>query len=265
MGKPKLYNTEAVVIHRSKLGEADYILTLYTPHLGKLSAVAKGVRRPKSKMGGHVELLTHSQVLLARGRNLDTLTQCQTLHSFLSLREDLERVSRGLYVAELVHRFTEEHLENYPLFQLLVGTLDWLGLLRAGTLALRYFEVRLLDVLGYRPQLSTCVGCGSKLEPTLNFFSSASGGVLCPDCGPGEPKARTLSVAALKVLRLLQGADRDLASRVRMDAQLSLELKLLLRGYMGYLLEREVKSAAWLDRLDRKTESGPLQSGENVL
>tara|TARA_Y100000310_G_scaffold218044_1_gene219184 strand:- start:431 stop:1228 length:798 start_codon:yes stop_codon:yes gene_type:complete len=265
MGKPKLYNTEAVVIHRSKLGEADYILTLYTPHLGKLSAVAKGVRRPKSKMGGHVELLTHSQVLLARGRNLDTLTQCQTLHSFLSLREDLERVSRGLYVAELVHRFTEEHLENYPLFQLLVGTLDWLGLLRAGTLALRYFEVRLLDVLGYRPQLSTCVGCGSKLEPTLNFFSSASGGVLCPDCGPGEPKARTLSVAALKVLRLLQGADRDMASRVKMDAQLSLELKLLLRGYMGYLLEREVKSAAWLDRLDRKTEFGPLQSGENVL
>ncbi len=265
MSKARLYNTEAVVIHRSKLGEADYILTLYTPHLGKLSAVAKGVRRPRSKLGGHVELLTHSQVLLARGRNLDTLTQSQTIHSFLPLREDLERVSRGLYVAELVHRFTEEHLENFPLFQLLVGTLEWLGRPGAGELVLRYFEVRVLDVLGYRPQLSTCVGCGSKLEPTLNFFSSASGGVLCPDCGRGEPQARTLSVAALKVLRLFQGADRDLASRVKMNAQLSLELKILLRGYMGYLMEREVKSAAWLDRLDRKTEPGPLQSGKYVL
>ncbi|MFQ5826722.1 MAG: DNA repair protein RecO, partial [Dehalococcoidia bacterium] len=208
MSRARLYNTEAVVIHRSKLGEADYILTLYTPHLGKLSAVAKGVRQPKSRLGGHVEVLTHSQMLLARGRNLDIVTQSQTVHSFLPLRKDLNRLSLGLYIAELVDRFTEEHLENYPLFQLLVDTLDWLCRARSAELVLRYFEVRLLDVLGYRPQLNQCLGCGSKLEPTVNFFSPASGGVLCPGCGQDEPQARTLPVAALKVLRLFQSADR---------------------------------------------------------
>ena len=123
MTTQRLYNTEAIVLKKHEVGEANSILTLYTPHLGKLRAIAKGVRRPKSKLGGHVEILTYSKVLLAQSQNLDIITQSQTIESFLPLRGDLWRTSRALYIVELVDQFSAEGEENYPLFRLLVDTI----------------------------------------------------------------------------------------------------------------------------------------------
>ncbi len=123
MPKPRNYQTEAIIIKKTKLGEADRILTLYTPALGKIQAVAKGVRRPRSKLSGHLELLTHSLVSLARGRNLDTITGSQTISSFLPLKSDLGLASYALYAIELVNQFTAYHIENLHLFRLLLVTL----------------------------------------------------------------------------------------------------------------------------------------------
>jgi len=120
MSKPRTYQTEAIIIKKTKLREADRILTLYTPHLGKIQAVARGVRRPRSKLAGHLELLTHSMVSLARGRNLDTVIGSQTINSFLPLKSDLWLTSCALYVIELINQFTADQDENYPLFQVLL-------------------------------------------------------------------------------------------------------------------------------------------------
>ena len=250
MTTPKLYKTEAIVLKHSRLGEADLLLTLYTPFLGKIRAVARGALRPKSKLGGHVELLIHSQMLLARGQNLDIVSQCQTLDSFLALRDDLWRSSCAVYLAELVERFTEEHLENRPLFNLLLDTLRWLCQAKDGDLVLRYFEVHLCHHLGYRPELERCLSCGAQLQPAPSFFSPASGGVLCPGCGPGL--GRPLSLNALKVLRYLQRNDSTTVGRLKLTPGLSAEVEGVLRSYLRYLLEREVKSAAWLDELRRR-------------
>ncbi|HLB27717.1 MAG TPA: DNA repair protein RecO, partial [Dehalococcoidales bacterium] len=130
MTSPRNYQTEAVIIKKTKLGEADSILTLYTPHLGKIQGFAKSLRKPKSKMAGHLELLTHSAVTLARGRNIDTITGAQTINSFLPLKTDLDLTSYALYVIELVNQFTAEHaehIENRRLFQLLLDTLERLA------------------------------------------------------------------------------------------------------------------------------------------
>src|SRR5512136_2985211 len=127
MSEPRYYQTEAVIIRKVKLGEADRILTLYTPDYGKIEAVAKGVRRPKSKMAGHLELLTYSQIRLARGRNLDTIIGSQTIDSFLPLKNDLWLTSFGLYSTELVNQFTVEHSANQRLFQLFLETLRQLS------------------------------------------------------------------------------------------------------------------------------------------
>src|SRR3990172_9292749 len=163
MQSPRNYQTEAIIIKKTRLGEADTILTLYTPHLGKIQGFEKSLRKPKSKMAGHLELLTHSMVTLARGRNIDTITGAQTITSFLPLKTDLELTSYALYVIELVNQFTAEHIENYPLFQLLLDTLNRLcqiglpadptGLRQGGDkeLVLRHFELHLLESVGYRP------------------------------------------------------------------------------------------------------------------
>lgn len=253
MGVSRVYKTEAVVLKGMDLGEADRILTLYTPNYGKIRAVAKGVRRPKSRLGGHVEPLTHSTMMLARGRNLDIVTQSQTLESFLPLRNDLWRVSCGIYAAEMVERFTPDHAENYNIFRVLVDTLHRLSEPSPGELVLRFFEVRLLDFLGYRPELRQCIACKNGVQPVTNFFSASGGGVLCPSCYGGEPVFRSLSIGALKVLRYMQDEDYSSVARVRLQPDLATELEYLLREYIRYQLEREVKSVAFMDSL-RKVE-----------
>jgi len=249
MSKPRTYQTEAIIIKKTKLGEADRILTFYTPHLGKIQGFAKSLRRPKSKMAGHLELLTHSMVSLARGRNLDTIIGSQTIDSFLPLKNDLDLTSYGLYATELVDQFTAEHIEDYPLFQLLLEILHCLCRGGDNELALRYFELHLLNEVGYRPQLQQCVSCHQPLEPITNAFCPGAGGMLCPVCNQSQPLTHPISVDVLKVLRFLQGSDYDTVSKLKMNPELSHQLEMVMRDYLKYLLEREIKSAAWLDSL----------------
>ena len=248
MTKPRTYQTEAIIIKKFKLGEADRILTLYTPHLGKIRAVAKGVRRPRSKMSGHLELLTHSLISLARGRNLDTVTGCQTIHSFLPIKSDLELTSCALYATELVDQFTADNVENHPLFQLLLETMERLCQSGDKELILRYFELHLLHLVGYQPQLQQCVSCQSRLAPAASSFCPSAGGILCPNCRQNQI-SYPVSARGLNGLQLLQNSDYATASKLEMNPALSDELEGVMRNYLKYLLEREVKSTAWLDTL----------------
>ncbi|MDP6142367.1 MAG: DNA repair protein RecO [Dehalococcoidales bacterium] len=249
MTKPRNYQTEAVIIKKTKLGEADRILALYTPHLGKIHGVAKGVRRPRSKLSGHLELLTHSQISLIRGRNLDTIIGSQTISSFFELKSDLDLTSYALYTIELVNQFTADHIENKPLFRLLLETMQQLCQGGDNKLLLRYFELNLLELVGYRPQLMLCVSCRLPLKPVINSFWLSAGGMLCPSCTQSQPLIYPVSINGLKVLRLLQDCDYTTTGRLIMNQELTSELEQLMRSYLRYLLERELKSAAWLDSL----------------
>jgi DNA repair protein RecO (recombination protein O) len=258
MTKPRSYQTEALIIKKTKLGEADRILTLYTPHMGKIQAVAKGVRRPKSKLSGHLELLTHSLVSLARGRNLDTITGSQTINSFLPLKSDLELTSHALYITELVNQFTADHIEDHPLFELLLETMKKLCQGINNELVLRYFEIHLLNEVGYRPQLRQCVLCRLPLKPVSNSFCPSAGGILCPSCTKSQPFSYPLSVNGLKVLQLLQDGNFNTISGLKMNRELSYELEGIMRNYIKYLLDREIKSAAWLDTLKQRQSQTAL-------
>lgn len=185
--RQRLYRTSAIVLKRQDFGEADRILTLFTPELGKLRAIAKGVRKITSRKSGHVELFTYSDLLIAKGRNLDIVTQAETIRPFLGLRQELPRITYAYYIAELVDQFTEEGDENRPLFDLLLATLQTLGETNDLRRTARYFELRLLDAVGYRPQLFHCVRCHKEVAPVDNFFGIEAGGVLCPDCVAGVP------------------------------------------------------------------------------
>jgi len=260
VSRPRTYQTNGIVIKKTKLGEADRILTLYTPDRGKIQAVAKGVRRPKSKMAGHLELLTHSRISLARGRNLDIVTGAQTIDAFLPLKTDLTLASYGLYVIELVNQFTPDQSEDEELFRLLLETMAGLCNTDNPGLVLRYFEIKLMDNAGFRPQLQECVACHQPLGAEMNFFSAASGGMLCPACASKEPFAYGISVNALKVLRFIQENGLQAVSRLKVTATLAKELEAVTRHYLRYLLEREVKSAAWLDALREQLGSSKVRS-----
>lgn len=249
---PRVYSTPAIVLRQRKLGDADKIVTLYTANFGKVDAVAKGVRRVTSRLAGSVEPLSHGSFMFAHGRNLDIITQAQPIETFQPLRDDLGRLSYAFYAAELIDRATEERSENFALYRLLLDTLRRLTQDNDLDLVLRFFEVSLLNELGYRPELQQCVICHDPSKEDGKYFSASAGGIVCSDCRPPEIILRGISAEALRALRLLQtGSFREVAE-LPLDAQLADELERHLRDAFHYALEREVRSASFLDLVRRR-------------
>ena len=244
----RTYKTEAVVLRQMPLGEADRILTLFTPDMGKVRAVAKGVRRLNSRYGGHLELLNRVAASLTHGRDLDIINEAQIIESHRPLREDLPRLAKAFYIAELVDGFTAERASNEPVYHMLLRAFELLGSVRQPDLMLRHFEVHLLEHSGYRPELYRCVECRSELEPANHFFSPGGGGVVCPDCRKMAGATMVpVSINAMKVLRFVQrSADANAVDGLKVSAGVLRELERLTRTYIRFLVEREVKSADFM-------------------
>jgi DNA repair protein RecO (recombination protein O) len=255
MAIPRSYKTEAIILRGGNLNEADRILTLYTPNLGKVKAIAKGVRRPTAKLSGHLELLTHCTLMLTQGRNLDIITQAQIVESFSALRHNLKRLSQSFYFVELTDAFTPERVENWHVFVLLLETLRWLSRKDHLELVPRYFELNLLSDVGYRPELYKCLNCQSSLRSSINFFSAHAGGVLCPNCASTEQDAQRISLNALKTMRFLQNNNLAIATRLRTTSEISKEVENIIHNYIRHLLEQEPKSVKFLNQVKQGAAS----------
>jgi DNA repair protein RecO (recombination protein O) len=249
----RLYRVEAIVIRRRDWGEADRLLTLYTRERGKLQAVAKGARKPTSRKAGHIELFTRTRLLVARSRSIDIITQAETIDAYRPLRDSLEASTLAHYFAELLDRFTGEEEADQALFDLLSLALTWLCEADDLRLVSRYYELHLLDLAGFRPQLHHCPSCDNKLEPEGSFFSPMHGGVLCPNCGRDHRDADSLSLIAFKVLRYGQTRDWDHFRRLRLTPALHIEVERVLYRYLLFVLERNLKAVDFLHQLRRES------------
>ncbi len=160
--RERVSRAEAIVLRHMDWGEADRLLWLFTRETGKIRVVAKGVRKARSRKAGHLEPFTRVNLLLAQGRDLPIITQAEMIESHLPLHENLRTMGYAAYIVELLDRFTYEEGENVALY-------------------------RLLDLVGFRPQLSQCVECGKPILPEGQFFSAAQGGLVCPKCSEKVP------------------------------------------------------------------------------
>lgn len=246
----RTYRAEAIVLKTLDFGEADRILTLLTRHFGKVRVVAKGIRRPTSRLSGHAEPLAHATFQMARGRELDVLTGAASRAQYRELREDLGRIAAGWYVAELADRFTVERSPSAPVFDLVETALRHLEADHAPALVCRWFDLHLLDRSGFRPELSRCVQCEGQLPETTNVWSPLAGGVICAGClRAPEQIGIPLSVRALKSLRFLLISDFAAAAQLRVDEALALELERALRGFLHVVLDRDVMAARFIEQL----------------
>ena len=254
MPKPRTFQTPAIIIKKTRLGEADTIFTMYTSHLGKIQGIAKSVRKTVSRLAGHLELLTYSQVTLARGKNIDAITGSQTINAFLPIKNDLDLISCGLYMLELVNQFTPDETADPGLFDLLLTSLERLSRGSDCQTLLRFFELRLLRHAGYHPELTKCVVCRKPLageKPV--FFSPGAGGLVCASCDQVRHyHAYELSPSGIRLLRLFQSGDWQDVSQVVADDVFLHEVERLMQDYIRFILEREIKSAAWLDTLEQQ-------------
>ncbi len=244
--RPHTLHVESVVLRHSDWGEADRLLTIFSREQGKLRCVAKGARKLLSRKAGHLEPFTRVTLLLARGSELWIVTQAETVDAFLPVREDLERTATAAYVVELLDRFTYEEGENFHLYQLLVDTLQRVATEEDLFLAVRYYEIHLLDILGFKPELFRCVRGREEIKAEDQYFSFLLGGVVCPKDRPGVEDARPVSMLALKYLRHLQRSTYAEAKKAAPSPTVRVEMESLLSYYITFLLERNLNSPGFL-------------------
>jgi DNA repair protein RecO (recombination protein O) len=248
--QPRTYTTEAIVLTRFDLGEADRVLTLITPGAGKLKAIAKGIRRPTSRLGGSLEPFAELRVALARGRTFDVVTQVSIGHPWLRLRDSLESAATAWYLAELADRSLEERHGAAAVYHLLRRAYELLDAGMAPGRVARWYEMHLADELGVRPEIDRCVECDRLLEPGERFrWIPPLGGVVCERC-PGPPHDRAgLSLEALKLLKAYQRLDVEALAGLRIARLVEAEVEAALREFVAVVLERRARSLAFLDEV----------------
>ena len=247
---PRRYTTDAIVLSRFDLGEADRVLTLITPTGGKLKVIAKGIRRPTSRLGGSLEPFAELTVALARGRTFDVVTQVSVGHAWLKLRDSLESTATAWYLAELADRSLEERHAAEPLYLLLRRAYELLDAGMAPGRVARWYEMHLLDELGQRPEVDRCVECDRVLGADERFrWVPILGGILCDRC-PGPPHEKAgVTLEALKLLKAYQRLDVEAIAALRLAAAVEREVEAALRDFVRNALEREARSLAFLDEV----------------
>ncbi|MCC5954189.1 MAG: DNA repair protein RecO [Acidimicrobiia bacterium] len=235
----RLRSDTAVVLRTYKLGEADRIVVLLTADHGKVRAVAKGVRKTRSRFGGRLEPLTHVTVQLHEGRNLDVITQAETIDTFRTIRDDLGRLGRAVAMLEAADHLSMEGEPTPELFRMLVGALRSLGE-NDSALVASAFLLKALALEGFRPQVEGCVACGAIED--LVAFDAGSGGLLC------RPHRRggAISPEAITLLGDILGG-RLAAALATPRGPATGEVDRVATALFEHHIERRLRSVAVLD------------------
>jgi DNA repair protein RecO (recombination protein O) len=239
-----LYRDTGVVLRHYQLGEADRIVVLLTEEHGKVRAVAKGVRRTTSKFGARLEPMSHVRLLLYRGRDLDIVSQAESVESLAPLLGDLDRASQAMAALEAVDQLALEREPNPTLYRMLVGVLRTIAGPEHSPLVVPAFFWKLLAAEGLRPELDACVRCGG-VEPdvTLVAFDLDEGGVLCRSCRSGA----AISPATLALLRAILGGRLNEALALP-ESPATHEVAVLATRALEHHLERRLRAVAMFER-----------------
>ena len=248
--------TQAIVIRTFPLKEFHKIITFYTPDFGKVKAVAYGVKSPKSKLGGSLELLNHGTLLFQHreNRELQNITDFNLINGFDAIRSDFTRITYGCYFAELVDSIASEGIASPEIFELLRTTYQFLMEVDDVPLLARGFEIKFIDCAGYAPELSLCVHCGSEVQRTTArkfgiAFSIRYGGVLCTDCKNRDGAAFTITPGSCELLKMLRKSEWERFNRIRASTRNHQELKRVLGSFIEYHTERTLKSLKFIENV----------------
>jgi DNA repair protein RecO (recombination protein O) len=244
------YHCQAIVIKQKNYGEADRILTLYTDLHGKVIAIAKGVRWPLSKLAGHLQLFSQTSLLLANGRNWDTVAGAETVKIYPDLNSNLSKTAQIFYFGEIIDNLTEVGVENGAIFNLLIEALSQDSTVLKHMIG-PYFELNLLKHLGYSPSFFECVGCGQEIKKGKNYISVARGGVVCEKCFSGYEDYR-VSDDVIKLLRLYLEKNFDFLSRLKIKGEIEKQAEEIAHQFLIHILEREPKSRKFLNNIQKE-------------
>ena len=241
--------TQGIVLRYTNHGEADKILTLLTRSKGKVKAYAKGCRKPKSSLLSSCELFAFSEFVLYKGSSFYHITQAETREIFYNIRNDLLKLSHANYFVELADFVSVEEVASERLFLLLAKALYYLstGDVQLGILSLGY-QLRLMDISGFRPHINRCVSCGCTEGDSFRF-SIELGGLICGECRMEDKSAYKISAGSIEMFKIFLNTDISRLNTIKMDNTIFNEMDKIIRVFVQTHLDKRFKSLEFLDEI----------------
>ncbi len=239
------YKTQGIIIKRSNFSESDRLLTIYTRDYGKVRAIAKGVRKTRSKLSGHMELFYLVDFQIHKGKNLDMIIGASLIEKYNNIRLDRELINYTYYMSELVYRSTHENLASKKIFNLLKDIFSDLSQKNKEKL-ICYFELKLFDILGHRPEVGKCVICSREINEDKNYFDYSCGGLICTKCLTNKDKAIEIDKNLVKMLRIIEKQNQTYFQRIKTNNKMMTDLRSCICQIRYNVLEDELKSSRFL-------------------
>ncbi len=246
----RIRKVEAVIISHKDFGEADRLIRLFSLEHGKLSAIAKGARKIRSRKAAHIEPFTYTALVLAKGQTFWIITQADTKAGYPGIREDLRKTAKAAYVLELADQLTGDEQPEPAIFHLITETLQRIDAVEDPFNAVLNFELRMLDFSGFRPDFFHCAGCHKEIQPQDQFFSVQQGGVLCPACGKLDGSPIPVSRNTLRHLRHFQRSAYSKVAEIKVDDITGAEIYRVISPYISYVTERKLNSPEFLNQIN---------------
>ena len=250
-----LFKTNAIVIRSLNYGESDKIITFFSKDFGKLKGIAKGARRSRKRFQNALGLFSHLRLIFfdKEGMGLVRAEACDILHSFPKIREDLKKILYGNYYLELVNEMAGEREGNAEAFELLLSSLSNLEELDPQEEQLRIFEIRMLSLFGYRPNMRRCNFCKKdwedSKEPPGVFFSLERGALICEACSKTRNNLLPISLGTARLVEKISQVEFSKIQRLRFTLQALCESRELLPRFISYQLGKELKSLKALNNI----------------
>lgn len=249
-----MIKTQGIILKRADIREADRMYSAYTEDGGKVSVLAKGAGKIRSKMAGHLEPFSFSSLMIAPGKNVNHLAGASLIKDFPRLRASWEKLAAAGRGLDTVDRLTRWEQPAPEIFNLLLSFLEKLEASEDGqnyNFIFAAFAIKLLALLGYAPELYRCVVCKKKITPEKIFFSAEQGGLVCPVCAAAKftsdeaeqdrkeiYSARLTSPEAVKVLRLFLKKSSSFSGRIKANKKSLQEVIGLAEEYLGYYFDQ---------------------------
>jgi DNA repair protein RecO (recombination protein O) len=235
-----------IVICRRNLFEADRILTIFTKDHGKIRVIAKGIRKLKSKLAGSLEPFSVINFSYSEGKNFDLITSAVIEENLYHLSDNCLLLSKAHYIGELIDKFTEEGEKNQALFEILRSTLQQID--HKNPLLLTFFEFKILQNLGFSPELFHCLKCRKDVVPGgQNRFSIIDSGIICADCQ--TPDGIVVSDRSIKLLRLMAEISINQTDRIKIQKTDLSPVENLIEDYLMRVIDRELRAKKVLKNL----------------
>ncbi len=234
------FRSPSIILKTRNLRESDQIVSTFTEKEGKITAVAKGVKKPKSSLRGCVQPFCYSHLFFSKGRDMDLITQGKIIDFFGNSREDINRTLYCIYMMELMDKSLMEKVPMPNLFAVCLEVLQAMNKEGFNPMLIRYFESRLLVNLGYKPVLDRCARCSRPESKTIDF-SMADGGLICDSCRETTGTQMSLRGDCLALIKLLFEGSFQAVRRVKASSAATQQLEVFLEAYLEYHVERKFR------------------------